>query len=753
VDPLRVDPALGGEDALRKLLDDAHARGMRVIVDLALTHAGRGYPPYEDVLIHGRASRYAGLFQWTRGDDPELVHYGSRRDAPLLNLASPEARALAERAAAYWAGLGVDGLRLDAAADVPIDLARSIRRRLRERCPEAVLVGEVVPLHAWRWIAEEAVDTATDFVFHAAVTDFVAHRSIDAAELERRLAAIAWTRGGPPEASLRFVSTHDHPRLATLARLAKGPERARLGLLLLLTSPGVPALLYGEEIGLASDDAELQPENVWPDRMPMPLGEEAGDTGTRALVRDLIALRRKLGALARGDTEILHAEGGVFVYRRSAGAEVIDIAVNVSDDRVEIAIEDEGRPSASLLASAGEASIEGPRVWLGPASGAVIRREVPGAAAGRRRLFALANGRLRDAEAAEGALSVRSRPSRIDLSVTERCNLSCLHCITLAPERTREGTARTLSPWLLDRLRDAFDTAAYVGFVHGGEPLAAPILFDVLGAVRAARGDSPTVIHLLTNGILLTERTAARLIEAGVSSISVSLDGASAATNDAIRAGGRFDQITANVRRVTSLRRSLAADLRIGVSSVLMQQNAGEIERLVELCADLGVDWLKLEEAVPATPFAARSLLRELSGRARAVGEGEPPVLQAIRRAAQRGRELGVLVVDHTADRTPFRCKLPEDPALEEAWRADEFANRSEIHPCRVPWEHACVEPNGDIKMGDFFGAVLGSLADEPLSSIWNGPRALAERQRSLLARLCGAAGAGVSPVTCGLIR
>jgi MoaA/NifB/PqqE/SkfB family radical SAM enzyme len=246
-------------------------------------------------------------------------------------------------------------------------------------------------------------------------------------------------------------------------------------------------------------------------------------------------------------------------------------------------------------------------------------------------------------------------------------------------------------------------------------------------------------VHLLTNGILLTEQTAARLFEAGVRSIAVSLDGATAETNDAIRSGGRFghfEQIVSNLCDVARLRRRdlSRADVRIGVSFVIMRQNVTEVAPMIELCAELGLDWLKLEEAVPATPFAARSLLKP----------DEASVREAVLSAVARGRELGIVVVDHTAPPLVWRCKLGEQPEAAAFLAADEYANRSEIHPCRVPWEHVCIEPNGDVRMGDFFGPVLGTLAEAPLSSLWNGPVARAERRRSMPPRLCGA-----GPVTC----
>jgi MoaA/NifB/PqqE/SkfB family radical SAM enzyme len=292
-----------------------------------------------------------------------------------------------------------------------------------------------------------------------------------------------------------------------------------------------------------------------------------------------------------------------------------------------------------------------------------------------------------------------------------------------------------MTPAVLDALRDDLALADYFAFVHGGESLTAPILFDVLDAIRSARGAEPWTAHLLTNGVLLSPAIAERLVRAGVSSLSVSLDGATASTNDAIRVGSRFDEVVRRLGEVLAWRKGEAVDLRIGLSYVILAQNAHELDALVDLGARLGVDWIKLEEGVPATEFARRSL----------VSCGAPQTRRAIDRALARGRERGIVMVDHTFDRAVWRCRLDREPEVRAFLEADEFANRGPIHPCRTPWETACVEPDGSVRAVDFFGPVLGNVVATPLRDLWNAPAAQEARERSRLARVCGPVG----PVTC----
>jgi len=730
VDALTVDPALGGEAAYDALVREAAARGIAILQDFSFAHAGVGFPPYDDVRAHGRASRFAPMFVW-RGD--ALVHYGKRTDAPLLDLENADVQALVLDAVAYWARRGARGLRLDMTAEVPMALGRRIRRRFRDLVPEGIVLGEVVPQHAWRWRAEGVVDAATDFGFHAAITDLVCNVHASPAAAFERLVRLDLLRGGDVHtSSVRFLSTHDHPRLATLAAERGMLARLPLAYVLLATWSGRPMFLYGEELGLRSGAAKHDVEDVWPDRMPMPWTPGAGSASLRALVRELLVARAGSKALLHGEITLLFADETTLVYRREAEGEVVDVALNLGDAAKTLELEDDERPRFTRLAATGACEIIGSIVTLPPFGALVgVRARALGQAVAPARTRR--NLAVRDAELVQGRTAVEAHPSRFFFSVTERCNLRCAHCITHAPELTKSGAARTMTPAVLDALRDHLAFGTYFAFVHGGESLTAPILFEVLEAIKTARGAEPYVAHLLSNGLLLGVRAADRLVRAGVSSISISLDGATAATNDAIRLGGRFEDVRRNLAEVLTWRREEKIDLRVGLSFVVLQQNLHELSRFVELAAELGVDWVKLEEGVPATEFARTSLVSCTSRTSR----------EAIESALRRGRERGLVMVDHTIDRDVWRCRLDDDTRAFLA--ADEHANRGEIHPCRTPWETLCVEPNGDLRVTDFFGPIVGNVTTTPMQQLWNAPAAIEARERAKLSRLCGPTG----PVTC----
>jgi cyclomaltodextrinase len=727
-DPSRVDPSLGGEALFEALLSDLHARGMRLLLDWSFSHAGVGFAPYRDVMQLGAASKFADWFQWSPAgpdgselDAPRVRHYAGCSAAPLFDLRQRDLAAYALATAERWIRLGVDGLRIDCAAQVPLDLLIEIRQRVRAIDPQAVIVGELVPGHAWRWRETGALDASTDFEFHRLATDRFASPRGDSVDLAARWDKLVAARGPEPvHHAIRFVSTHDFPRFFSLTRAAGCDANDLLAFTWLLTMPGVPMLLYGEEIGMRAEVAEIDPEGVWRDRAPFPWNAPRSPRARqfREVLRALLRARGASDALRHGSVGAMHTDGPLWTYRRQRGIDVVDVAIHQGEESIVIELEDAELPRATPLFTYGRVHVEGQRVTLDGPSAVLLRR------APLPRVPTALSVRARD-ELFRNASPRAEVPRRLDVSLTERCNLKCAHCITLAPERTARGTARSLSPFLLAKLGPALRHVEHVGFVHGGEALTTPMLFDFLSALRDARGPDPAMVHLLTNGMLLTGAMTERLARAGVRSISVSVDGARAATNDAVRSGAKLATIRELLEDAVRVRRELGCDLRLGLSTVVLPTNLDELGAVVDLASTLGLDWVKFEELVPATPHARTSLL----------GLDDARVRAAVRAACERAQECGVLAVDHTWPMPRWVCALDESSGARH--RADEFINRTDLNPCRDPWELACIEPNGDVLMGAFHGVCVGNLGERDLLDVWNSEAAATERARGRLARRC----------------
>ncbi|MBK8013259.1 MAG: radical SAM protein [Deltaproteobacteria bacterium] len=331
------------------------------------------------------------------------------------------------------------------------------------------------------------------------------------------------------------------------------------------------------------------------------------------------------------------------------------------------------------------------------------------------------------------AAEVRTPPTHFYLNLIETCNLRCRHCITDAPEKTRRGTGRAMSPEVLDAIGPHLRHACYVGLTHAGEPISSPLLEPLLERLAWARDGQPTIVHVLTNGLTLTKDRFASLTSLGVRSWSFSIDGMSSATHDLVRIGSRIDRLTGRIRTLAAVRTASFPGVRMGVAWVMMTANLHEVEALIRFAHEAGLDWVKLEEIYPGNVFARQ--------------EGSIDVTRlrdSVARAMDLGQALGVRVLDHTRDVTVWRCRLDDDPQMSAYAHLDDFVNRFEINPCRLPYEVVCIEPNGDVKPVQFERPVAGNLLTQDLLSIWNSPGCRRLRRLARQRRLCGD-----GPATC----
>ena len=324
-DYFRVDPILGGDEALRHLLDAAHARGLRVILDGVFNHTGRGFFAFQHLLENGPASPYRDWYHvkgfplHAYGGRPNYAAWWDNPELPKLRTETPAVRDYLLDVAEYWIRFGADGWRLDVPEEIAdMEFWSAFRRRVKEANPEAYLVGEIWH-EAPDWVAPAGpFDGVMNYPLGRAVLGFVggeafdrdlAARSglgavpaLDAAGWAERVAAVLGRY--PAEANrlqLNLLTSHDTPRLFTMMRDDAG--RAALALELLVVLPGAPNLYYGDEIGLPGVH---DPDN----RRAFPWAHpERWNHGLRERVRAILNLRREHEDLRAAGFDAWWAEG------------------------------------------------------------------------------------------------------------------------------------------------------------------------------------------------------------------------------------------------------------------------------------------------------------------------------------------------------------------------------------------------------------------------------------------------------------
>ncbi len=380
-DYLAVDPLLGGTGALRELLDAAHARGVRVVLDGVFNHTGRGFWAFHHVLENGASSPYRDWFTFhpaalegsramrpypwpgdvddapdepaldrtddDRGDE-SLRRYGYRAwwglpALPKLNTANPAVREYLLGVAEHWLRFGIDGWRLDVPTEIRDEgFWQAFRRRCRAVNPDAYLVGEI--WHEARdWLAGDRFDAVMNYPLAEAILGFAAQGHLDeavvrahheygggtrrrdgaafAAELERLMGL--YDRA-VTEVQLNLLDSHDSPRFRTMA----GGDRDayHLAVVLQATLPGAPCVYYGDEVGVEGDHD--------PDcRRAFPWDPSRWDADGLAWTRAALGARHALPALRRGTFRVAGAADDALAFVRggAAGSGPVLVAVNAGE--------------------------------------------------------------------------------------------------------------------------------------------------------------------------------------------------------------------------------------------------------------------------------------------------------------------------------------------------------------------------------------------------------------------------------------
>lgn len=180
------------------------------------------------------------------------------------------------------------------------------------------------------------------------------------------------------------------------------------------------------------------------------------------------------------------------------------------------------------------------------------------------------------------APNLHVRPLVAELFLTDNCNLRCVSC---ACWRSTTRDELTTDEWCA-----VIDQLAELGFVKvnvtGGEAL---IRRDAATVIRRARDRGIGEIHLNTNGIVLDEHRLAEVLQAGVRSFNVSVDGPTAAVHDGIRGrDGAFDLTVDAVRRIVARRDDFGLSIRL--NATVLADTAVHLPALADLATELDVD-------------------------------------------------------------------------------------------------------------------------------------------------------------------
>jgi glycosidase len=361
-DYYQVDPLLGGNMVLEKLLEAAHKRNIRIVLDGVFNHASRGFFFFHDILENGPYSPWLDWFKvegWPLsaydGNYPaNYVGWAGNRALPEFNHANPAVREYLMEVAEYWIKFGIDGWRLDVPFEITVPgFWQEFRDRIKALNPDAYIVGEVWE-DARPWLDGTQFDGVMNYLFAAPAIAFTAGDRVDLAQVQGRSyspypALTAAGYAAKIEAllqlypwdiqltQLNLLASHDTARLLSITQGDRGS--LKLATLLLLTFPGAPSIYYGDEVGLLGG---IDPDS----RRGFP-AEDQWDRDLLDYHRQLIALRKAYPALRTGRYHTLFAQGHVYALARVLDDEQVIVALNVGSESATVHISRDALPGRS----------------------------------------------------------------------------------------------------------------------------------------------------------------------------------------------------------------------------------------------------------------------------------------------------------------------------------------------------------------------------------------------------------------------
>jgi glycosidase len=365
-----INPRLGTKADFKELIEQAHAGGIRILLDFVPNHWSSQHPTFLEA-TQNRESEYVDWYTFERWPDQYKCFFTSR-GLPQLNLRHRPARQHVLDAAQYWLEFGVDGYRVDYCIGPTPDFYADFRRVTRSANPDCWTFGEAVDPPDSQLGFEGGMDGALDFLLVEAVRKTFASGKWAAGQfadfLDRHEAHFPRTFTRPS-----FLDNHDMNRFLWVAR--GDVRRLKLAALCQFTLVGPPIVYYGTEAGLSQNHDVMQNGRAIHQeaRLPMIWGERQ-DGDLLDFYKGLIALRKAHPALRRGARATIHADDKLFAYRRSEDVESLVTVLNLSEQEVSLELDLTESAAAFITGSGCRVQAEGgkKRIILPSFGGIVI---------------------------------------------------------------------------------------------------------------------------------------------------------------------------------------------------------------------------------------------------------------------------------------------------------------------------------------------------------------------------------------------
>ena len=344
-DYYQIDPHFGDAKLFKKLVEQAHQRGMRVMLDAVFNHIGDQSPMWQDVLKNGQDSKYADWFHinrfpvtYTPTDNFEFAKdatydtFDYTPHMPKLNTANSKVQDWLLDIAGYWVReFDIDAWRLDVANEIDHHFWRRFHNEMLTLKDDFYILGEIWH-SAQPWLNGDEFTGVMNYDYTGAIINhFIKHELSSQGLVDRLSHQLMLYRDQTNAMMFNVLDSHDTARIMTLAN--EDDQLVRQTLAFTFLQPGSPSIYYGTEYGMTggNDPDCRKPMNWYPDAKAIAMHD---------FVRDLIKWRKEHWQLiAQGTIELtaLNDNQGVVIKRRRNNQQLVAV-FNTSSEPLQVTL-------------------------------------------------------------------------------------------------------------------------------------------------------------------------------------------------------------------------------------------------------------------------------------------------------------------------------------------------------------------------------------------------------------------------------
>ena len=312
-----IDKHFGNKNIFKKLVEEAHRRKMKVMLDAVFNHIGNNSVQWQDVIKNGENSIYKDWFHihnfpvYTNTEKFPDIHHHLNYDTfkfspklPKLNTSNPEVRKYLLDIATYWIKeFDIDAWRLDVANEIDHQFWKEFRKAVTAIKPDIYILGEVWH-NAHPWLNGDEFHAVTNYPLATSIKSYFLTKTISTEDFKNEInTQLMYYRQQTNEVILNMLDSHDTERILTTAKNNLNAVKSALTFMYLHL--GTPCIYYGTEVGMKG--------NTDPDcRRVMPWDENKQNIGMKNFVKKLITLRKKyIDYITYGTHNIQILENGI----------------------------------------------------------------------------------------------------------------------------------------------------------------------------------------------------------------------------------------------------------------------------------------------------------------------------------------------------------------------------------------------------------------------------------------------------------